>query len=291
MDDQTPRQTTEPHLAGELGPGTTWTVVRTAGRTARWFLLGGAILGAVVGLVVGLRLAGADYTSSAQVLLGPADAVDKSSSTYDNIQYVNQRMSTYAQIATSDRVTGPAARQLGGDPAELAGRITATAGDGTTVLSVAVRDRNPQDAARAATAVTRALVGEISAVETPAGATTARVTARVVVEPVAAPPTPAAAAPGVPRRWRPGRARPHDARRARRRLRPPPFHRTRDPALGPERPRTAAARPAGRLRPTGDRLADRTPAGTSRPPSAVPPPSRGAPPLARTAPGMGYGGP
>lgn len=278
MDDQTPRQTTEPHLAGELGPGTTWTVVRTAGRTARWFLLGGAVLGAVVGLVVGLRLAGADYTSSAQVLLGPADAVDKSSSTYDNNQYVNQRMSTYAQIATSDRVTGPAARQLGGDPAELAGRITATAGDGTTVLSVAVRDRNPQDAARAATAVTRALVGEISAVETPAGATTARVTAQVVVEPVAAPshPLPPPAVFGALA----GLALTMLAALA------AGSARLRSTARATLRWVQNAPAPPQPDRPVGSA----PPAATSRPPSAVPPPSRGAPPLARTAPGMGYGG-
>ena len=43
--------------------------VSSALRKAWWVLVLGAVLGAVVGLVVDLRLAGADYTSSSQVLI------------------------------------------------------------------------------------------------------------------------------------------------------------------------------------------------------------------------------
>ena len=93
--------------------------VSSALRKAWWVLVLGAVLGAVVGLVVDLRLAGADYTSSSQVLISGGGSSDSSDSAYNSNEYINQRMSTYAQLASSDQVVVPASKQLGIDSADL----------------------------------------------------------------------------------------------------------------------------------------------------------------------------
>src|SRR5206468_2086753 len=99
------------HHGGVSSPMT----VSSALRKAWWVLVLGAVLGAVVGLVVDLRLAGADYTSSSQVLISGGGSAESSDAAYNSNQYINQRMSTYAQLASSDQVVVPASKQLGID--------------------------------------------------------------------------------------------------------------------------------------------------------------------------------
>ena len=130
--------------------------VSSALRKAWWVLVLGAVLGAVVGLVVDLRLAGADYTSSSQVLISGGGSSNSSDSAYNTNQYINQRMSTYAQLASSDQVVVPASRQLGIDSADLAQRVTGSIDGDTTVITLNVRGSSPADAVRAGRAETQA---------------------------------------------------------------------------------------------------------------------------------------
>ncbi|MFD1046573.1 hypothetical protein ACFQ1S_13920, partial [Kibdelosporangium lantanae] len=76
----------------------------------QWFIAAGVVVGLVAGFYVGNRAATSPYTSSAEVLMTGQGDPAQVDSAYSSNQYVNQRMSTYAQIASSAQVTGPAAR-------------------------------------------------------------------------------------------------------------------------------------------------------------------------------------
>ncbi len=166
------------HHGGVSSPMT----VSSALRKAWWVLVLGAVLGAVVGLVVDLRLAGADFTSSSQVLISGGGSSDSSDSAYNANQYINQRMSTYAQLASSDQVIQPASRQLGIDSADLTPRVTSSIDGDTTVLTLNVTGSSPDDAVRADQAVTQAFTQALGTLETPPGQPP-RVTTKVISDP------------------------------------------------------------------------------------------------------------
>ncbi len=151
-------------------------------RRAWWLPVLGVVLGAALGLYLGLQLVGAGYTSTSQVLISGGGTPDSSDSAYNSNQYINQRMSTYAQFASSDQVVTPAGRELGVDPADLAGRIGATVAGDTTVLTLSVRGTSPQDAVNSARVVTRTFGTALGALETTPGQPP-RATTQVISDP------------------------------------------------------------------------------------------------------------
>lgn len=160
----------------------------------QWLLAAGVVVGLLGGAYFGKRLNSAVYTSSSQVLMTGQSDPTQPDTAYASNQYVNQRMTTYAQIASSAQVTAPAAQVLGTDAATLGSRVTAAVAGDTTVLSLEVTGATPEDAQRSAVAVTQSFINAITKLETVPGGT-ARVSVNVITDPTAPP------ARNVPATW------------------------------------------------------------------------------------------
>jgi capsular polysaccharide biosynthesis protein len=160
----------------------------------QWLLAAGVVIGLLGGAYFSNRLSNAVYTSSAEVLMTGQGDPEQPDTAYTSNQYVNQRMTTYAQIASSAQVTTPAAQALGTDSGTLATQITATVAGDTTVLGLAVTGPSPDMARRNAVAVTQSFINAITKLETNPGGT-----ARVVVNVITDPGTPPARA--IPALW------------------------------------------------------------------------------------------
>lgn len=85
--------------------------------------------------------------------------------------YTEQRLASYVQLASTPDVLQPVIDELGLD--SLAGQVTASNPTGTVLLNISVTNPDPIDAAEIANAVSRQMSTVISAVETPAGGTSA----------------------------------------------------------------------------------------------------------------------
>lgn len=159
----------------------------------QWLLAAGVVIGLLGGAYFSNRLSNAVYTSSSQVLMTGQSDPAQPDTAYASNQYVNQRMTTYAQIASSAQVTSPAAQALGTDATTLSTQITATVDGDTTVLSLQVTGPSPETARRNAVAVTQSFVNVITKLETiPGGAS--RVVLNVITDPTT---PPARAVPGL----------------------------------------------------------------------------------------------
>jgi capsular polysaccharide biosynthesis protein len=156
------------------------------GRALRWWgwaIVAGVLLGVLAGFAGYQQIVGAPYVSSAQVLVTGRFSDSQVDSALSANQYVDQRMSTYAEVATSEQVTGPVARVLGSDPDTVAQRITATVAGDTTVITLAVQGDTPEQAMTGAAAVTRSFITAIGKLETVGGGTASRVTMSVISNP------------------------------------------------------------------------------------------------------------
>ncbi|MBP2322226.1 capsular polysaccharide biosynthesis protein [Kibdelosporangium banguiense] len=159
----------------------------------QWLLAVGVVAGLLGGAYFSNRMNNVVYTSSAEVLMTGQGDPEQPDTAYTSNQYVNQRMTTYAQIASSAQVTAPAAQALGTDPGTLASQISAAVTGDTTVLKLSVTGPSPDLARRNAVAVTQSFINAITKLETNPGGK-----ARVVVNVITDPSTPPArSAPGL----------------------------------------------------------------------------------------------
>jgi len=150
-----------------------------------WWLLGIALVfGAGVGLAIHDRIASAETTSRSEVLVTGLFTDEEVDNAFTSNQYVNQRMSTYAEIASSELVAAAAADALGVESSALSDTVIATVAGSTTVLSIEVQGDDPANAQERTTAVTNALIATITELETPASGPP-RVRLSVITEPTA----------------------------------------------------------------------------------------------------------
>ncbi|CAM3450709.1 YveK family protein [Kibdelosporangium persicum] len=152
----------------------------------QWLLAAGVVVGLLGGAYFGNRLGNAMYTSSSEVLMTGQSDPAQPDTAYASNQYVNQRMTTYAQIASSTQVTGPAAQVLGMDATTLESQITATVNGDTTVLSLEVTGVDPDTARRNAVAVTQSFINAVTKLETIPGGSS-RVVVNVITDPTVPP--------------------------------------------------------------------------------------------------------
>lgn len=105
-----------------------------------------------MGYLVAARLP-PTYESEARLLVGPV------SGDHDLLQAAGQQARSYAAIATTAIIVGPAARELGMSPGSLRSKLEdVTASEVTRLLSIRVRDGNSTRAALIANAVADELV-------------------------------------------------------------------------------------------------------------------------------------
>jgi capsular polysaccharide biosynthesis protein len=146
------------------------TDVRAALRAARWVLVVMVVVGALGGLLLDLHLDRRPESSTAELTVSDASGAPASSDAASTAtSYITNQMPTYAALATSDDVLGPAATSLGTTADALRPEVTVDAVPDSTRLTVDVRAASPTAATGEASAVTQSLTAAITRVETPAG--------------------------------------------------------------------------------------------------------------------------
>lgn len=140
-------------------------------------LLAAVIVGAALGLAAA-KATPEKYTSSARLFVS-AQAGTTASDLLQGSNFAQERVKSYAAIATSRSVLVPVAERLRvpGGASRLASQTTATNPVDTVLIRVEVTDRNPQNAARYANAVSQQLKTVVGTLEPPqsSGGSTVRV--------------------------------------------------------------------------------------------------------------------
>ncbi|QAY74721.1 polysaccharide biosynthesis tyrosine autokinase [Agromyces protaetiae] len=113
------------------------------------------------------------YSSSAKVFVSTSGGASVSELQQGNT-FTQQRVKTYADLATTAIVLLPVINSLGLDTTseELAPHVTATAPLDTSLIEISVTDEDPAQAAKIATAVSESLTNVVESIETtnrPAG--------------------------------------------------------------------------------------------------------------------------
>jgi capsular polysaccharide biosynthesis protein len=120
-----------------------------------WRLI--AILTAACALIAGVvaTTATKTYEAKTDLLVGPVD------SDYATIQASGQLGRTYAELAASERLVGPAARNSGValPPREAVKKVSATSNEITRIVEIRVRNSNPRVASRMANEIAASLIG------------------------------------------------------------------------------------------------------------------------------------
>ncbi|MCW2800863.1 MAG: chromosome partitioning protein [Aeromicrobium sp.] len=127
----------------------------------------------VVTMVVGLAAAGVmiliatpKYESTARVVFTAHDVNSGQDLAYAG-NYVQSRMQTYKNLATSPTVMGPVVSTLGEDESteHLAHRTTVEVSQIDTIMTIAVKDESAKTSAKAANAVAASLIGTVTKIE------------------------------------------------------------------------------------------------------------------------------
>jgi capsular exopolysaccharide synthesis family protein len=110
------------------------------------------------------------YTSSVTLFVSTSGSAQNVASLYDGGLAAQQRVQSYADLVSSERVATEVIRRLRLDdsPSDLASRISGHAVTDTVLLRASVRDHDPDEAQRIANAVGDVFTSEIAEVEAPA---------------------------------------------------------------------------------------------------------------------------
>lgn len=122
------------------------------------------------------------YTAKAQLFVSTSTGAPSSTQLYQGSNFSQQRVKSYAQLATSPQVTRTVVNQLklGITPRELAANISAAAPPDTVLLDIKVSNETARQAAVLANAVATRLGHVVQNIETPPGDQTPPVKASVV---------------------------------------------------------------------------------------------------------------
>jgi succinoglycan biosynthesis transport protein ExoP len=152
---------------------------------AGWWLIALAVLLAVGGAGTLTWAATPLYASSTKLFVSTS-AITDSSSAYQGNLFSQQRVTSYAELLTGVQLAGRVVDELGLEmsPAELAGKVTATAAPETVILTVTVTDTSALRAQEIAASLGRQFAEQVAVLETPAGAdaSTVKVTTVEVAE-------------------------------------------------------------------------------------------------------------
>jgi capsular exopolysaccharide synthesis family protein len=109
------------------------------------------------------------YTSSVTLFVSTSGSAENVASLYDGGLAAQQRVQSYADLVSSERVATEVIRRLNLDdsPGDLAGRISGHAVTDTVLLRAAVTDHDPDEAQQIANEVGAVFTEEIAEVEAP----------------------------------------------------------------------------------------------------------------------------
>jgi receptor protein-tyrosine kinase len=142
-----------------------------------WWLLVGAVLLAVGAAGFVTYAATPLYSSSTQLFISTSSSDATSAAAYQGNLFSQQRVTSYAQLLTSEQLAAQVIDELGLDltPAQLAGRVSATPLPDTVILRVSVTDPSAQQAQTLADALGRHFADRVGQLETPDGGTVSAV--------------------------------------------------------------------------------------------------------------------
>jgi capsular exopolysaccharide synthesis family protein len=137
------------------------------------------VLGLGIGAAVGVTaLTPVTYTASTTLYISVQATAGSATEVGQGNNAAQQKTRSYANVVKSARVLGPVIKELGLDvtPATLARSITAGTPQSTVLLTVAVRDHDPELAAKLANAIGRSFTDVVSdSLEKPVGGGTSLV--------------------------------------------------------------------------------------------------------------------
>jgi capsular exopolysaccharide synthesis family protein len=161
---------------------------------ARWqWIIGGLALGLLFAGVA-TALTPTQYAATAVVYLSPGQSNNDPIAAYQGSLFTNQRMKSYAQLVSGDRVARDVVDELGLQESvgEVAQKLSATAQPDTVVLRVMATDGNPAGAADLANAAATSLGLLIPQLERPPGEAGPIPVTIQVVQPAVPPSSPVA---------------------------------------------------------------------------------------------------
>ena len=141
----------------------------------RWALVAAFTLAGFAAAAAYVLTAAPSYASSTTLFFSPSSG-STASELNQGTAYTQNLVKSFAQVATSERVLSPVVRELDLEttPARLSRRVTAQTAPDSLLLTIAVVDPDPQQAARTADAVGEQLidvVADLSPVSRTAGRT------------------------------------------------------------------------------------------------------------------------
>ncbi|MGH3322289.1 MAG: polysaccharide biosynthesis tyrosine autokinase [Nocardioidaceae bacterium] len=155
----------------------------------RWRIAATVVLVCLAAAVAATFIMPPTYEAKTRLFVSVRGSGDLSQ-LYQGGSFTEQRVKSYADIATSPRVTKPVIDRLGLSltPAELADKIAAEAPVDTVLINITVSDRSPRRAAEIANAVGQRFTKVVANLETPAGKPSPRSPVKVSVVQQAQPP-------------------------------------------------------------------------------------------------------
>ena len=137
----------------------------------RWLpIVSLGLLGVLLAAVL-TSLATPKFESTTRLFVSTPNAGTSSDLAQGN-QFIQQRVQSYSDILTNDRVLQPAIDQLGlpDTPAELASRVRAEAPFNTVLIDITVTDPSPTQAAAIANAIASSFINVVTELERGSGA-------------------------------------------------------------------------------------------------------------------------
>lgn len=150
--------------------------VLQAVRSGWWLIIGGVLL--VLAVAGGVTYTTTPlYASSTQLFVSTSSSDATSSAAYQGNLFSQQRVTSYAQLLTGEQLAGAVVDdlRLTLTPAEVAGKVTASALPETVILDVTVTDTSAQRAQQIAESLGRQFAAQVTELETPEGSTTSTV--------------------------------------------------------------------------------------------------------------------
>ncbi|PRY12981.1 YveK family protein [Kineococcus rhizosphaerae] len=145
----------------------------------------------LVAAVVFSLVRGKTYEATAQAFVSTPSSVAAPDQVVQGSQFAQTRAESYALLARTETVTGPAITSLGLKltPQQLAREISTSVTLDTVIIDITVEDTSAQRAADIANAVGKQLVSAVGTLEAQSGATSP--VAVTIVQPATAPTSPA----------------------------------------------------------------------------------------------------
>ncbi|OYN92290.1 polysaccharide biosynthesis tyrosine autokinase [Parenemella sanctibonifatiensis] len=137
------------------------------------------------------------YSAAAQVFL-TVEAGETAGELSSGATYAERQVDSYVQVTKTATVLQPVIDELGLPltPSQLAGKLTVSAPDSTSIIKIQVNDANPEQAALLANHVSASLVRTVGQLS-PAGADGTRLVSASVIDPAVVPGSPVAPRPAL----------------------------------------------------------------------------------------------